>query len=272
MSDRSDSQRAAFDDDRLLDYALGLEDDPELAEALSHSARLRERLADLKSDLAAIESELRSELPPIDDTYTELSGSRWSRLRRSLGEPEAVRRPRSGRRLTAALVAAALTLAVVIGLVTILPRLSSSGSSSNSATSGVGKSAAAGSVPAQPGVTATSAAASGATDGAAGGTSVVAQQAAAYRDVAVVRAGPLRGAGQGFTVVRTLKGSPPASFSLVLQAIGNAPQAGSLAIAYLLPVATTSPEAQQPAFAFDSQPALVVDLPAGVAAAAIRLP
>ena len=60
MSDRSDSQRAAFDDDRLLDYALGLEDDPELAEALSHSARLRERLADLKSDLAAIESELRS--------------------------------------------------------------------------------------------------------------------------------------------------------------------------------------------------------------------
>ena len=118
MSDRNDSQRAAFDDDRLLDYALGLEDDPELAAALSQSARLRERLADLKSDLAAIETELRRGIPPIDESYAQPDAARWPRLRRSFGDGEAVRRrPLRGRRLTAALVAAALALAIVIGVV-----------------------------------------------------------------------------------------------------------------------------------------------------------
>jgi hypothetical protein len=269
MSDRSDSQRAAFDDDRLLDYALGLDDDPELAAALSRSARLRERLADLKSDLAAIETELRRGFPPLDESYPDLSSSRWSRLRHSLGEPAAVRRrPRSGRRLTAALVAAALALALAIGLVTILTRNPASSSNAGSSASSAGKSAVR---------SPASSLAAGAAQPAAAGAAAAATaaQAATYRDVAVVRAGPLRGASQSFTVVRTLKGSPPASFSLVLQAIGNAPQAGSLAVAYLRPLATTAPAPSATSaspYSFDSQPALVVALPAGVPAAAVRLP
>ena len=200
MSDRSDSQRAAFDDDRLLDYALGLDDDPELAAALSHSARLRERLADLKSDLAAIETELRRGFPPIDESYTDLSSSRWSRLRHSLGEPEAVRRrPLRGRRLTAVLVAAALALALVIGLATILTRNPGSNATSGVAANGASKNAVR--APA-------SSLAGGAAVPAAGAAGVTAAQAAAYRDVAVVRVGPLRGASQGFTVVRTPQGHP----------------------------------------------------------------
>ena len=114
----------------------------------------------------------------------------------------------------------------------------------------------------------------------------VARKAAQYRDVAVVRVGPLRGAGQGYTVVRVLKGNPPASFSLVLQSTQSAPLAGSLAIAYLRPAgapgvaasggvprpaAGVSPS-EAPAFAYRGQPALVVALPAGVAPAAVRLP
>ncbi len=264
MSDRSDSQRAAFDDDRLLDYALGLDDDPELAAALSHSARLRERLADLKSDLAAIETELRRGFPPIDDSYTDLGSSRWPRLRHSLGQPEAVRRrPLRGRRLTAALVAAALALALAIGLATILTRNPGSSSNAGASASSAGKSAVR---------SPASSLAGGAAQPAAAGVSagVAATQAAAYHDVAVVRAGPLRGAGQGFTVVRTLKGRPPASFSLVLQAISNAPQSGSLAVAYLRPLTTTAPAAGT--YSFDSQPALVVALPAGVPATAVHLP
>jgi len=80
MSDRNDNQRAAFDDDRLLDYALGIEDDPELAVALSSSARRRERLADLKSDLAAIETELHRTVPPIDESYADPgAAARWPR-------------------------------------------------------------------------------------------------------------------------------------------------------------------------------------------------
>ena len=87
MSDRNDNQRAAFDDDRLLDYALGIEDDPELAVALSSSARLRERLADLKSDLAAIETELHRTVPPIDESYADPgAAARWPRLQRSFGD------------------------------------------------------------------------------------------------------------------------------------------------------------------------------------------
>jgi hypothetical protein len=292
VSDRNDSQRAAFDDDRLLDYALGLEDDPELAAALSHSARLRERLADLKSDLAAIETELRRAIPPIDESYAQPGAARWSRLRRSFGEGEAVRRrPLRGRRLTAAFVTAALALAIVIGVVAIMPH---GPSSSSSTSSGASKNAAAAQAPtvnlgaesgqssAAPG--AAPALGKGGSGSADSVSAAVARSAAAYRDVAVVRAGPVTGAQQSFTVVRVLKGSPPASFSLVLRSTGSAPLVGSLAIAYLRPlVASTVPSASVqpsattapsglPDFAFDDQRALLVALPANVAPAAVRMP
>jgi hypothetical protein len=297
MSDRNDNQRAAFDDDRLLDYALGIEDDPELAVALSSSARLRERLADLKSDLAAIETELHRTVPPIDESYADPgAAARWPRLQRSFGDGGTVRRrPRRGRRLTVALAAAALALAIVIGVVAVLPR----GQSSSNTTSGAaGKSAAAAQVPgaapgAQSGESATLPGATSAS-GAANSTNaasrgslasgVVALEAGAYRDVAVVRAGPVTGAQQSFTVVRALKGDPPASFSLVLDAAGSAPLTGSLAIAYLRPLAaTTVPSAAAqpsataaptglPDFTYGQQPAFVAALPAGVAPAAVRLP
>ena len=236
MSDRNDSQRAAFDDDRLLDYALGLDDDPELAAALSNSARLRERLADLKSDLTAIETELRRVIPPVDAAYTEPAASRWPRLERSFGSEAAVRRrPLRGRRLTAAFVTAALALAIVIGIVAILPR----GGSSSNTTAGVsGTSGAAAHAPSAT-LGAESAQGTPSYSGALS-TGAVARQAAEYRDVAVVRVGPLRGAGQGYAVVRVLKGNPPASFSLVLQSTQSAPLAGSLAIAYLRPVGASA--------------------------------
>jgi hypothetical protein len=276
LSDRNDSQRAAFDDDRLLDFALGLDDDPELAAALSQSARLRERLADLKSDLAAIDAELRRSIPPVGDAYTQPSAARWSRLWPFFGLGEAARRrPLRGRRLAAALAAAALAIAVIVGAVAILPRStgSSSGGSRKSADASAPRGAAA-----QSGAVAgasSGATGSGTATGATSGRSALAARAAAYRDVAVVRVGPVRGAGQSYTVLRTLKGSPPATFSVVLEAIGGAPQAGSLAIAYLDPLkaATSAPSpAAAPEFSFAGQPALVVALPAGVTASSVHLP
>ncbi len=268
MSDLHDNQRAAFDDDRLLDFALGLEDDPQLAAALSQSARLRERLADLKSDLATIDRELRSYIPPVDETWAE-PGARWPRLRAAFGlRPAARAGGRRGRRLATVLIAAALLVAVVIGTVVVLPRRGSSGASS----AGSEKSAFA---PAAQ----SNGAAAGATPPA-----VVASRAAAYAVVAVVRVGPLRGASQSYVVVRRLKGRAPAQFTLVLQAIGGAPQAGSLAIAYLDPIgafrsvptdstATTAPAPATPApFMLAGRPALVTALPAGASAAAVRLP
>ena len=272
MSDRNDSQRAAFDDDRLLDFALGLEDDPELAAALSHSARLRERLADLKSDLAAIDAELRRSIPPVGESYTQPDASRWSRLWPFFGRGEAARRrPLRGRRLAAVLVAAALAVAIVVGLVTVLPH----SSSSNSAAGGAAKSAGMAAPHAAAGAQTVPAPTTGANTAGATSAGAVADKAAAYRNVAVVRVGPVRGAGQSYSVVRTLKGSVPATFSLVLRSIQSAPQAGSLAVAYLDPVKASAGVSLAPAppeFAFAGQPALVVALPAGVAATDVRLP
>ncbi len=72
-------------------------------------------------------------------------------------------------------------------------------------------------------------------------------------------------------MVRVLKGNPPASFSLVLRSISGAPLAGSLAIAYLRPVAAAT-AGPTTSFSFNRQPALVVSLPSGVGASAVRLP
>jgi len=285
LSDLHDSPKAAFDDDRLLDYALGLEDDPELAEALSRSARLRERLADLKADLASIETELRHAIPELDDSYAEPSAARWPRLARAFGLSDAgtaARRPLRRRRLAASLLAAALALALLIGVLSILPRTGSSGSSSSS--SGTAKGADALHAPAVGAVAGQASEAGGtalpATPGAVAGTTgaaVTALHAAGFHDVAVVRAGTLIGADQTFSVVRTLKGSPPASFSLTLLSTNDAPAAGSLAIAYLRPLtapaaSSSASPATPPAYAFNGQRALLAALPAGVPASAVRLP
>ena len=60
----------------------------------------------------------------------------------------------------------------------------------------------------------------------------------------------------------------------MLWSVGSAPQAGSLAVAYLNPIEASAAGASPapPEFAFSGRPALVVALPAGVAAGAVRLP
>ena len=280
MSDLYDSPTAAFDDDRLLDYALGIEDDPELAAALSRSARLRERLADLKADLAAIETELRHAIPEPGDSYAEPSAVRWPRLAHAFGLSDskpAGRRPLRRRRLAVALLAAALALALLIGVLSVLPR-SGGGSSSSGSSKDALQAPLAGTAAAAAGQSAGTLAPE-ATAGSAVGTAgspatVTATHAADYRDVAVVRAGTLIGADQSFSVVRTLKGRPPASFSLTLLSADSAPAAGSLLIAYLRPLATapTSASATPPAYSFNGRPALLTALPASVPASTVRLP
>lgn len=283
MSDLYDSPTAAFDDDRLLDYALGIEDDPELAAALSRSARLRERLADLKVDLAAIETELRHTIPEPDDSYADPSAARWPRLARAFGlsgSATANRRPLRRRRLAVALLAAALALALLVGVLSVLPRSGGGGSSSSSDASRgadalqapLAGEAAPGSQSA--GAHAPAATAAGTARTAGSPATVTAIHAADFHDVAVVRAGTLIGADQSFSVVRTLKGRPPASFSLTLLSADSAPAAGSLLIAYLPPLATppSSASATPPAYSFNGRPALLAALPAGVPASAVRLP
>ena len=287
MSDLHDSPTAAFDDDRLLDYALGLEDDPELAAALSRSARLRERLADMTADLAAIEAELRHAIPELDDSYADPGAARWARLQPSFGGsgPAATgRRSLRPRRVATVLLAAALALALVIGVVSVLPHGGSSpsgssnsaGSTGSHATPGSGAapaySAAGGESQTLAGTKAPVAAPNATVPSTSGNlASVTALHAADFRDVAVVRAGAVIGADQSFTVVRVLKGKPPASFSLTLYATSGAPNAGTLAIAYLRPLTKPSSSAP-PTYSFNGRRALLTPLPAGVAATAVKLP
>ena len=247
MSDRQDNPTAAFDDDRLLDYVLGLEDDPELAAALAASAPLRERLADLKADLAAIESELREAIPAAGESYAEPTGGRWPRLQRYFGGETARRRPLQGRRLAATLAAAAVLVALLIGFISVLPRVrSGSPSSGSGSTSGLrapalggsgatteksnDQSAAAGAVVPAPSPAA----------GGANGAAAVAALERRYRDIAVVQAGTAAAPRQAFAVRRVLKGDPPARFTLTVGPSRVTAAPGSLQLVFLRPVQSSS--------------------------------
>ncbi|HMK92187.1 MAG TPA: hypothetical protein VK576_04245, partial [Thermoleophilia bacterium] len=242
MSDRQDNPTAAFDDDRLLDYVLGLEDDPELAAALAASAPLRERLADLKADLAAIESELREAIPAIDDSYAAPGSGRWPRLQRFFGGETARRRPLQGRRLAATLAAAAVLVALLIGFVSVLPRIrtGSPGSSSGSASGLRAPALGASGATEKSNDHATTGVASVPSPAAVGGTVAIAGLAGRYRDIAVVRAGTAAASRQPFTVARVLKGAPPARFTLTVGPSRVTAVPGSLQLVFLRPVASTS--------------------------------
>jgi len=290
VSDRQDNPTAAFDDDRLLDFVLGLEDDPELAAALASSAPLRERLADLKADLAAIETELRETIPPVDASYAEPRGRRWPRLQAFFGGERVGRRPLRGRRLTAALAAAVVLVALLIGLVSVLPRLHPAASPAASADHGVRapESATSGTF----GAKSTGQRSQAATAAPyAGAVSAVSRLAARYRDIAVVRAGTVSGRRQTFTVARVLKGAPPATFTLVVAPGGTAAAPGSLQLAFLQPGTTPAAGGATPApsaaatpggatttfgppvpFRWRGRHAVLVSLPGSAGAAGVRLP
>jgi hypothetical protein len=52
-----------FDDDRLLAYALGLDDDPELLAAAEHDAELSGRLAAMRADVHRIGAQVQAAVP-----------------------------------------------------------------------------------------------------------------------------------------------------------------------------------------------------------------
>ncbi|HEX5642556.1 MAG TPA: hypothetical protein VFZ86_09500, partial [Thermoleophilia bacterium] len=110
-----------FDDDRLLAYALGLEDDRELLQAAAADADLGERLAAMRADVDAIGAQVRAAVPEPDASYADLSGERWASLREYLEVPASAAAPRRGRRWwrVVAPVAALAVLALVAGTVAL---------------------------------------------------------------------------------------------------------------------------------------------------------
>ena len=192
-----------FDDDRLLAYALGLEDDAELEQALATDAALRERLSSMRDDLGAVEDQVHAAVPAPEESWADLSAARWDGLRPYVATPPAPA-PRRRRRLSwrvlapAVGVAAAAALAIGIAISQTGGTNGSSGGSEFSAQPGVGRRAAA----SHQGCRQSPAVAALAAD------------AAAYRTAVVARAGAVTGGVQQFTVVRTLKGDAGTEVSL----------------------------------------------------------
>lgn len=119
-----------MDDDRLLAYVLGLDDDPELVRAAADDDELGHRLETVRAQVDEVASGVRAAVPVPDDAYTDLSDARWAGLQEYF-EPARERRGRgAGRRWLRVLApVAAVALAVAVG-VTVIERQSGQSSTS----------------------------------------------------------------------------------------------------------------------------------------------
>jgi hypothetical protein len=264
-----------FDDDRILAYALQLEDDAELEQALATDAALRERLQSVRADIGGVEDQVRAAVPAPEDSWADLSAARWDGLRPYVATQPAPRRRRFGLRVLAPAVgvAAAAALAIGIALSQTGGLGGSSGSTGSTPTSAFGEiTSSAKSAPAS-----------------SGGAASLAADAAAYQTVVVARAGAVTNGAQDFAVVRTLKGSVGHDVKLQVE-VDGALNEGSLALLFLAPADTlAAPAAEQPVpgpsasatesrhavvhlYLYKGTTAAVQQLPAGTDPNAVTLP
>ena len=215
-------QTPSYDDDRLLAYALGLEDDPELTAAIAVDPALRARLDETRRDLTRVGERLREAVPAADGD-ADPAAPRWERLRPYFAAP-APRRRHSRRRLAGALAAAAV-LAIVVGVVVTLPQ---------STTTSAPSSATGGSAVLAPQTNE----ALGAHDEAKSGGFLAGAEADEFAVVAVARAGATQGERQSFTVVKLLKGKVATTFTMHVGAAAPAAAPGSFQVVYLRPSST----------------------------------
>jgi hypothetical protein len=207
---------AEIPDERLIDHALGLEDDPELEQELAHSEELRQRLQLLEADLRQIDAELHRVLPPVDEGWADLSREQWRRLQPFL---EAPARPRS-RSLRLRLLAPAVALAIIAALLAGLFSLRGGPQS--------------GTTPGSRAVAPETAPVPSALQKAISGL------AAGYGQVVVAQAGPVKAGRQQFEVVRVLKGKDVSSVTVDLGRSTGVPE-GSLQVVYMEPADQRAP-------------------------------
>lgn len=104
---------ARFDDDRLLAYALRLDDDAELEAALAGDEGLRQRMAALQAGLDDVEAGLERLVPAPDETYADPAAARWDGLRPFFAPPPERRPARHRWRVLVPALGAILAVAVV---------------------------------------------------------------------------------------------------------------------------------------------------------------
>lgn len=212
---------AEIPDERLIDHALGLEDDPELEQELARSEELRQRLRLLEADLRQIDAELHGVLPPVDEGWADLSREQWRRLRPFL-EPPATRSRRS---LRSRLLAPAVALAIIAALLAGLFSLRDTGTQSSRSAGSPAFGPEAAPIPSALQKT-------------------VSGLAAGYRQVVVAQAGVVQAGRQPYEVVRVLKGPALAAFTIDLGRATGVPE-GSLQVVYLEPLSSPGTTAGQ---------------------------
>ncbi len=273
-----------YDDDRLLAYAMGLEDDPELAAAADDDA-LRRRLEALRAEAGAVEDAVRAAVPAPEADYTDLGDPRWAGLRDYLALPPepapgagARRRPRLWLRVLAPAAAVALAVAVGVGVLERgggpLDRGVATDQTLEAGDSG--------------GTTGAESAPGDAAKGIAGG---LASPLDSFAVVVLARADAPAAGTQSFAVLRVLRGSAPDAVRLDLKDEAATP--GTLHLLYLDPPAdlerraldeavTSAPmlgnEADEPfaaggpvIYRYGGRPAVAVALPPGTDPAGVRL-
>src|SRR5450759_2995892 len=273
----------AFDDDRLLAFALGLDDDPELVAAAAADEGLRRRLDAVRAEV----EQVRAAVPGPDEHYTDPSDPRWAGLQEFFAAPQPAKtRSRASRWLRVLAPAAVALVAVAVGLAVINDR--------KSGTVGVNSS-----LPAA--AKASSEAAGPLTGDGATATGRAADSAAALRDqldlyavVVLAKAEAVSGAFQRFVVVKVLKGDGPDTVRL--RVADRPADVGRLNLLFLRPqtggreepsaeatpapvpsaVATSTLEALAVGvpvmYPYQGETAVLRELPAGTDPAAVNLP
>jgi hypothetical protein len=240
----------AFDDDRLLAFALGLDDDPELAAAAAADGELGARLETVRAQADAVGARVSAAVPAPGEGYADLSAPRWAALGDFFDAPPPAR-SRSSRWLRVLAPALAVVLALAIGAAIISSRGGGHVSMSGSVAAEASKSSATG-AGAQDGATSSS---TTATRGADLGVSLT-DQAKRFALVVVARAREASGAFQEFAVVRNLKGIAPNL--LRLRVAGEPAEAGKLDLLLLSPSGTASQAFNEPPPLISVSPAATV--------------
>ena len=205
MADESTDEMTgtpAFDDDRLLAFALGLDDDPQLVAAAAADEGLRRRLDAVRADVGQLGAQVRAAVPAPSEDYTDLSDPRWAGLHEFFTPPRPAKtRGRWSRWLRVLAPAAVARVAVAVGLAVINDQKSGTVGINSSLPAAAKATSEAAGPQTGAGVTAT--------DRAGDYVLALRDQLDLYAVVVLAEAQAASGAFQRFVVVKVLRGDGP---------------------------------------------------------------
>jgi hypothetical protein len=273
----------AFDDDRLLAFALGLDDDPQLVAAAAADDGLRRRLDAVRVQVEQVGAQVLAAVPDPDEHYTDLGDPRWAALQEFLAPPRPLKtRSRASRWLRVLAPAAVALVAVAVGLAVINDQKSGTlGVNSSLPEAAKATSEAAGPL---------TGAGTDATDRAADYAQALRDDLDTYAVVVLARAKAAGSVFQRFVVVKFLKGEGPDVVSL--RVADRPADEGRLHLLFLRPLSRASVEAtptpipgaavatstlealaagEPVVYSYQGETAMARELPAGTDPAAVEL-